>query len=68
MSEEIEPKSDSESLRVREAAAILKVHPRTIWRMIADGQLTVCRFRRCTRLLRSQVLSVLKGNGKVGGL
>jgi excisionase family DNA binding protein len=66
MSEEIESKSDSESLRVKEAAAILKVHPRTIWRMIADGQLTACRFRRCTRLLRAQVLNYLKGDGEVG--
>jgi excisionase family DNA binding protein len=56
-----------DSLRVKEAATILKVSQRTIWRMVADGQLTACRFRHCTRLLRSQVMSFLKGNGKVGG-
>jgi excisionase family DNA binding protein len=56
-----------DSLRVKEAATILNVSQRTIWRMVADGQLTACRFRRCTRLLRSQVLSFLKGSGKVGG-
>jgi hypothetical protein len=36
--------------------------------MIAEGQLTVVRIRRCTRLSLAQVLSYLKGNGKVGGL
>ena len=55
-------------MRVNEAAAMSKVSQRTIWRMIADGQLTAYRFRRCTRLLRSQVLGYLKGNGKVGGV
>jgi len=57
---------NDESLRVKDAAAILKVNPRTVWRMIADGQLTACRFRRCTRLIRSQVMGYLKANGKVG--
>jgi len=66
MSDEIKIGLDDESLRVKEAAAILKVNPRTVWRMIADGQLTACRFRRCTRLMRSQVLGFLKGNGKIG--
>jgi excisionase family DNA binding protein len=57
-----------ESLRVNQAAKILNVSPRTIWRMIADGQLTAKRFRRCTRLSLVQVLSYLTGNGKVGGV
>jgi len=68
MSEEIKPDEGSEFLRVKEAAAISKTSPRTIWRMIAEGQLTAYRFRRCTRLLRSQVVSYVKGNGKVGGV
>jgi excisionase family DNA binding protein len=66
MNDEIKPENDSEFVRVREAAAICHASPRTIWRMIADGQLRAYRFRRCTRLMRSQVLSCLKGNGKAG--
>jgi excisionase family DNA binding protein len=49
-------------LRIREAAAILKVSTRTVWRMIAEGQLTVVRVRRCTRLLLSQVSALCGGN------
>lgn len=55
-------------LTVKEAAEKLRVSRRTVWRMIADGQLTACRFRRCTRLMLSQVLGCLNGNGKVGGV
>ena len=68
MNIENKPEPGDESLRVKEAARILNISPRTVWRMIADGQLTASRFRRCTRLLRSQVLGYLKGNGKVGGV
>jgi excisionase family DNA binding protein len=68
MSDEIKPEDGNDFLRVKDAAAISKVSQRTIWRMIADGQLKAYRFRRCTRLLRSQVLNYLKGNGKVGGV
>ena len=68
MNIEIKPESSDESLRVNQAAKILNVSPRTIWRMIADHQLTAYRFRRCTRLSLAQVLSYLKGNGKIGGV
>jgi len=53
---------------VKEAAKLLCVSVRTVWRMIADGELTPFRFRRCTRLLLAEVLSYLKGKGKVGGV
>jgi excisionase family DNA binding protein len=68
MSDEIKSEDGNEFLRVKEAAAICHVSQRTMWRMIADGQLIAYRFRRCTRLLRSQVLNCLKGNGKDGGV
>jgi excisionase family DNA binding protein len=66
--EQFKPELADESLRVKEAAAMLKVNPRTVWRMIADGQLTASRFRHCTRVIRSQVMSYVKGNGKIGGV
>jgi excisionase family DNA binding protein len=66
MSDEIKPDDGNEFLCIKGAAAIFKVSQRTIWRMIADGQLTAYRFRRCTRLLKSQVMSFLKSNGKAG--
>lgn len=56
---------NDKSLRVREVADILKVSPRTVWRMISDGQLKAIRFRRCTWLSLAQVMSYLKGFGKV---
>lgn len=68
MDEEIKSENDNVFMRIKDAAAISQVSSRTIWRMIADGQLKAYRFRRCTRLLRSQVLDYLKGNGKVGGI
>ena len=68
MSEEVKSEEVGEFMRVNEAAAMWKVSPRTVWRMIAEGQLTAYRLRRCTRLLRSQVVGYLNGSGKVGGL
>jgi excisionase family DNA binding protein len=56
------------AISVKDAAVMLGISPRTVWRMIADGQLTPVRFRHCTRLLLSQVSSYLNGNGKVGGV
>lgn len=63
--EEINREGDGILLTVGEAAEKLHVSPRTVWRMIADGQLTACRFRRCTRLWLAQVLSYMKGNGRI---
>ena len=66
MTNESKPEQDSDFMRIKEVAVISSLSQRTIWRLIADGQLTAYRFRRCTRLLRSQVLSYLQGNGKAG--
>lgn len=68
MGNEIKSERDSDYMPVKEAALISSLSQRTIWRMIADGQLKAYRFRRCTRLLRSQVLSHLQGGAKVGGV
>jgi excisionase family DNA binding protein len=56
------------AISVKDAAVMLGISPRTVWRMIADGQLTPVRFRRCTRLSLAQILSYLQGGGKVGGV
>ena len=56
------------AISVKDAAVMLGVSPRTIWRMIADGQLTAVRVRGCTRLFSSQVMSYLQNAGKVGVL
>ena len=42
-------------LRVNEAAEVLSVSKRTVWRMSGDGQLRAVRFRRCTRLAYTDV-------------
>ena len=60
-----ETKADA-LVKVTDAARMLGVSSRTVWRMIADGQLTVCRVRSCTRLSLTQVSSYLQVKGKVG--
>jgi len=53
---------------VKKAATILGVSTRTVWRMIAAGELSVIHIRGCTRLLKAQVLGYLNGNGKANSL
>jgi excisionase family DNA binding protein len=48
-------------LSVKDTAQMLGVSGRTVWRMIADGQLTPVRIRRCTRLFFADVVRLLKG-------
>ena len=55
-------------LRVAEAAAMLNVHQRTVWRMIADGQLKAVHIRGCTRVYLSSVEEYLKGQNQVVGV
>jgi excisionase family DNA binding protein len=52
-------------LKVAEAAAMLGVSPRTIWRMIADGQLKAVRVRGCTRVYLQSVEEYLKRSEQV---
>lgn len=67
-SDDMNTEDNETLLTVNEAAEKLHVSRRTVWRMIADGQLTARRFRRCTRLMLSQVSGYLNGNGKFGGV
>ena len=46
---------DSGLVTVKEAAKILCVCTRTVWRMIADGQLNPVRIRTCTRLPKAEI-------------
>jgi len=51
---------------VPEAAAMLCVVPRTVWRAIADGELKVVHIRGCTRLYLQDVADYMKRNEQVG--
>jgi excisionase family DNA binding protein len=42
-------------IAVKQAAQLLSVSTRTVWRMIADGELTRVRVRSCTRLLKEEI-------------
>lgn len=54
----VDEKEDSSGMvRVKKAAALLGVSPRTVWRMIADGQLKRICVRGCTCVLRADVLN-----------
>jgi len=50
----------AELISVKQAAARLGVSPRTVWRMIADGQLKSVHIRGCTRVNRRSVDDYLK--------
>jgi excisionase family DNA binding protein len=52
-------------LRVSEAAARLTVNIRTIWRMIADGELQVVHIRGCTRVYLSSVADYIRKQNRV---
>ncbi len=46
-------------LPVKTAATLLGVGQRTVWRMIAEGQLRVVRVRNCTRLHSDDVAKLV---------
>ena len=52
-------------LRVKEAAARLAVCERTVWRMIAAGELKAVHIRGCTRVYLWSVEDYLKKQNQV---
>jgi excisionase family DNA binding protein len=48
-------------VRVKRAAALLGVSPRTIWRMISEHQIKVVHVRRCTCVLLSDLMRLVHG-------
>jgi len=55
-------------VRVKRAAALLGVSPRTVWRMISEQQIKVVHVRRCTCVLLSDLMRLVHGGSKVGCL
>jgi excisionase family DNA binding protein len=55
-------------LRVKEAAARLAVSVRTLWRMIAAGELPVVHVRRCACVAESDLLAYVQRNKRKGEL
>jgi excisionase family DNA binding protein len=51
-------------VRVKQAAVLLGVSPRSVWRMLADGQLRKICVRGCTCLLRAEVENFGKNTTK----
>jgi excisionase family DNA binding protein len=52
-------------LQVKQVAAMFGVSQRTIWRMIASGELKAVHVRGCTRILRSCLEEYLKSRNQV---
>lgn len=52
-------------LKVGDAAAILNVSARTVWRMIADDQLATLHIRGCTRVYSWSVEKYLESKNQV---
>jgi excisionase family DNA binding protein len=53
-------------LRVREAAQILDVSQRTIWRLLDDGELTRIRVGKSVRVERAQLEQFIARQRKAG--
>jgi len=68
ISEETNDGSDVGLVRVKRAAALLGVSPRTVWRMISENQLKAVNVRRCTCVLMSELSRLIQGGNKVGCL
>jgi len=57
---------EKRAISVKAAAELLGVSERTVWRMIADGQLHTVRVRSCTRLAVAEVVGCLGRTNKWG--
>jgi len=53
-------------LRVKEAAAMMAVSPRTVWRMIPEAQLKSVHIRGCVRVYLHSVEEYLTQSEQVG--
>jgi excisionase family DNA binding protein len=53
-------------VKVQDVSQFLGVSPRTVWRMIAEGQLQAVRIRRCTRVSRREVEALSNGDKMAG--
>jgi excisionase family DNA binding protein len=53
-------------LSVKDAAQMLSVSCRTVWRMISAKELTPVHIRGCTRLHLADVLKLIQGGSKEG--
>jgi len=55
MNSEVTIENGGGLVAVKQAAQLLAVSARTVWRMIADGELKVIRVRGCTRLSKAEL-------------
>jgi excisionase family DNA binding protein len=61
---EMPPKSDSESLlTVEELAKILRLHPKTVYRLVEKGKLPCIRVGRNVRFSPDVIKQLSKGEG-----
>jgi excisionase family DNA binding protein len=65
ISEETNDGSDVGLVRVKRAAALLGVSPRTVWRMISENQIKAVHVRRCTCVLLSELARLVHGGNNV---
>lgn len=66
-----EAKNDGSNVglvRVKRAATLLGVSPRTVWRMISEHQIKAVHVRRCTCVLLSELMRLVHDGNNVGCL
>ena len=58
--------TDDGLVKIQDVSRFLGISPRTVWRMIAEGQLQAVWIRRCTRVSRREVEALSNGDKKAG--